>query len=250
MAIKGQSGVGRIRIFDDFVGEEIPIAGTADIEMLGPFKVGGEGFEDGTVGVLSQDSDGLSGSVIVNSGATGNDTTAIMTSTMFDVGLMGTLVMEVRSRFTALTGKACFIGFSDTVTDDMQLIDILDYLAATAVTLTAANICGFWYSSQLTATAEWHGVYKGGTTTGPTATGSIDLDVNAVAGEWQVLRLEIDNNGTARWYIEGALVQTAEGAASTTTDLAACVAIAANDGVEATIDLDYILIEANRDFNA
>lgn len=250
MTINAQSGVGRIRIFDDFVGEEIPIAGTADIEMLGPFKVGGEGFEDGTVGALAVDSDGLSGVIKLNSGATDNDCTAIMTSTMFDVALMGTLIVEVRSRFVDLDAKACFIGFSDTVTDDMQLIDIIDYSAATTVTLAASNLVGFWYSSELTDDEDWHGVYKGGTTTGVTATGSIDLDADAVAGEFQVLRLEVDNNGTARWYADGVLKQTTVGAVSTTTDLAACVAIAANTGEEAVLDVDYILIEANRDFNA
>uniref|UniRef100_A0A6M3LKE3 Uncharacterized protein n=1 Tax=viral metagenome TaxID=1070528 RepID=A0A6M3LKE3_9ZZZZ len=243
-----QSEVGQIRIFEDFVGKEIPIAGTADIEMLGDFKVGGEGFEDGTVGVLAVDSDGLSGIVNVNSGATDNDCTAIMTSTMFDVGLMGTLVMEVRSRFVDLDAKACFIGFSGTITDDMQLVDILDYSAATTVTLTAASICGFWYCSELTDDEDWHGVYKGGTTTGVTATGSIDLDADAVAGEFQILRLEIDNNGTARWYVDGVLKQTVVGAVSTTTDLAACVAIAANSGEEAVIQPDYILVTANRDW--
>jgi len=243
-----QSGRGRIEVFEDFQGVEIPIAGTADIEMLNDFKVGGEGFEDDTVGVLARDTDGLGGVVTVNSGATDNDCTAIMTATMFDVGLMGTIVMEVRSRFVDLDAKACFIGFSDAVTDDMQLVDILDYSAATTVALTASDLVGFWYSSELTDDEDWHGVYNGGTTTGVTATGSIDLNADAVAGEFQELRLEIDPNGTARWYVDGALKQTVAGAVSTSVDLAGVVAIAANSAEEAVIEPDYILIRANRDW--
>jgi len=243
-----QSGKGRVELWEDFYGVEIPIAGTADIEMLNDFKVGGEGFEDGTVGILARDTDGLSGVVTVNSGATDNDCTAIMTATMFDVGLMGTIVMEVRSRFVDLDAKACFIGFSDAVTDDMQLVDILDYSAATTVTLTASDLVGFWYCSELTDDEDWHGVYNGGTTTGQTATGSIDLGADAIAGEFQVLRLELDPNGTARWYVNGALKQTTVGAVSTSVDLAAVVAIAANTGEEAVIEPDYILVRANRDW--
>ena len=41
-----QGSVGRIRIFEDFTGPEVPVAFTTDVENLGPFKIGGEGFED------------------------------------------------------------------------------------------------------------------------------------------------------------------------------------------------------------
>ena len=63
-----------------------------------------------------------------------------------------------------------------------------------------------------------------------------------------VLRVEIDNNGTARWFINGVLKQTKAGAASTTVDLAAVVLLEANGGAVETADLDYILVTAARDW--
>src|SRR3990167_7764412 len=243
MAINAQSGVGRIRLFEDFHSVQCPIALTTDFENLGDFYIGGEGIEDNSSGLATLDSDGLSGVGQMTSGATDNDTVAIMTGIGFDVALMGTLVLETRTRFADLDTKMAFIGFTSSADLDTQMTDILDYSAATTVTLTGATFCGFFLSSEFTDDEEWHMVYKGGTTTGATDTTTIDANDDAVAGEFQVLRLEVDNNGTARYYIDGVLKQTTAGAISTTTDLAAYVGVAANSAAASVMDVDYVLVE-------
>ena len=113
-----------------------------------------------------------------------------------------------------------------------------------------ADLVGFYLSSELTDDEDWHGIYSGGTATASTTTTAVDLDDDAVAGEWQILRLEVAPNGTARWYIDGDLKQTVEGACSTTTDVAVCLAAAANTTELAIMDVDYLLVKANRDWNA
>jgi len=55
-------------------------------------------------------------------------------------------------------------------------------------------------------------------------------------------------NGTASWYIDGVLKKTVEGAASTSTDVAVCLAAAANTTEFAIMDVDYLMVEANRDW--
>jgi hypothetical protein len=69
-----------------------------------------------------------------------------------------------------------------------------------------------------------------------------------VAGEWQVLRLEIDPNGTARWYVDEDLKQTVTGAVSTSVDLKFFIAVEAKGAAIETMDIDYIKIKANRDW--
>ncbi len=91
-------------------------------------------------------------------------------------------------------------------------------------------------------------VYNGGDTTGQTTSTSIDADVDAVAGEYDVLRLEVAPNGTARWYINGALKQTVTGAVSTSTDLAVIAMVEAKSAAIEYAWIDYIAIEANRDW--
>ena len=251
MTINAQSGPGRICLFNDFFGIDDYVAKTEDSAQAGDFFIGGEGFEDNDAGAITLTSDGLSGVVELTSGNTDDDTVCIATGIGFDVALMGTLVLEARVRFVDLDNKAAFVGFTSACGLDPQLgTDIIDYSAGTTITLTASSLCGFYLSSELTDDEDWHAVYNGGSTTGETTSSNIDLDDDAVAGEFQVLRVEIDNNGTARWYIDGVLLKTLAGAISTTTDLAAFVGTCANTSDYAVMDVDYVLVEANRDWNA
>lgn len=250
MTINAQSECGKIRLFNDFFGMGAAyVALTADADPAGDFYIGGEGHEDSGAGAAYLQADALSGVVRLTSGKTDKDTEFIGTDICLDVALMAPIIVEARVRFSDLDDKAAFIGLTSVLTLDEQLDDVIDYSAATTVTLTA-TLAGFFLSSEFTDDEDWHMVYNGGTTTGETTTSSIDADDDAVAGEWQVLRLEVDPNGTARWYIDGVLKQTVEGAISTSTDLAACAAITANTTTAAVMDVDYFLVEANRDWNA
>jgi len=250
MTINAQSGLGKIKLFNDFFGAAgTPIASTDDAVPLGDFYSGGEGNEDAGAGCDYINSDALSGVARLTSGATDLDTCFIGTDISFDVALMAPIVIEARVRFVDLDAKAAFIGLTSILTMDEQMDDIIDYSAATTVTLTA-TLAGFFLSSEFTDDEDWHMVYNGGTTTGVTTTTSIDADDDAVAGEWQVLRLEVDPNGDCRWYIDGVLKQSVATAISTTTDLAVCCGVTANSAEAAVMDVDYLLVEANRDWNA
>ena len=248
MAINAQSGVGGIRLFNDFVGVANYLALTADTAPAGDFYMGGESFEVATAGAVGLTSDGLSGVVELLTDTTDLDTIFIGTGMGFDVGLMAPIVVEARVRFNALTSRAAFIGLTSILTQDEQMDDILDISSATVLTLTA-ELCGFFASSELTDVMDWCMVFNGGTTTAKTTVADIDADDPAIAGEFQILRLEVDNNGTARWYVDGVLKQTMAGAVSTTTDFAVCCGVTANSAAAARMDVDYLLVKANRDWN-
>jgi len=250
MAINAQSGIGKIRLFNDFTGVANLVTETTDSLPLGDFYAGGEGIEDNDTGVVPSTTAPLSGSVTMTGGNTDADTTFIGTQLMFDVALMGTLVLETRLQIPDLDTKEIFVGFTSILSIDEQLEDIIINASATAFTCVA-DLCGFYLSDELTASAtEWHAVYKGGSATASTTAASHDLDVGPTAGEWQILRLEIDNNGNARWYVDGVLKTSVSGAASTTSDMAAVVAFGANTTELVIGDIDYLLVEANRDWNA
>ena len=247
MAINAQGEVGRIRLFNDFFGVGDTLALTADTADLGDFYAGGEGFEDNDAGIAGKDA--LSGVVTITSGNTDADTTFIGTHIGFDVALMGTLVLETRVQLPDLDTKEIFFGLTSILSVDEQLEDIVINASATTITIPA-DCVGFYLSSELTDDEDWHGIHSGGTATASTTTTAVDLNDDAVAGEWQILRLEVDTNGTCRWYIDGDLKQTVKGACSTTTNLAVCLAAAANTTELAIMDVDYLLVKANRDWNA
>ena len=247
-----ESGPGLIRIFDDFTGPQARIALTIDNDNLGLYwERGGEGIEETDAGVVRLDSDGLSGVIRLTASTTDLDTTFIATGRLFDLALMGTVVVEQRVRLGNLNNKQCFIGLCDENTFDLDATgDILDGPAGTTWVLNGSDLAGFAFSDEITTqnTNGWYGVFNGGTATGDTTAAGTSLSFESVAGEWAVFRMEATANGTVRWYVNGILQKTVTGALSTTTDLNYIAAVYANSANVAEMDVDYVLIECNRDW--
>ena len=240
-----QSGQGKIRLFNDFFGVGDTLALTADTAELGDFYAGGEGFEDADAGIAGKNA--LSGVVTLTSANTDADTTFIGTHIAFDVALMGPIILETRVQVPDLDTKEIFFGLTSILSVDEQLEDIVINASGTTLTMPA-DLAGFYLSDELTDDEDWHGIHSGGTASASTTTTGVDLDDDAVAGEWQVLRLEVMPTGTCRWYIDGELKQTVAGAVSTSTDYAVVLAAGANTTQLNIFDCDYILVEANRDW--
>jgi hypothetical protein len=245
-----QGSCGLITVFCDFTGQEKVVLNTEDSESVGPFICGGEGIEDNDAGAVIVDTTAynLNGVIELVSANENLDTIALMTGMMYDVALMAPIVMEVRVQLVDLDAKAIFVGFNDVCTRSVTTTAILDPSTGTTMGLAASDLIGFMFSSELTEDDMWHMPYRGGTTTGPTVTTDVESGINAVAGEYNILRLEIDPNGTARWYIDNILKQTVKGACSTTVEMGFMAAVGANEGTAAVIKIDYILVRANRDW--
>tara|TARA_R100000781_G_C4064686_1_gene122313 strand:- start:82 stop:846 length:765 start_codon:yes stop_codon:yes gene_type:complete len=244
---------GRIEMFEDFLAGEDIVANTAVGRSFGGsgFRVIGQGSEDTDSGITVLESDGLNG---VGDFTTTNEvdhTIALTTGKVFDVGKMGTIVAEIRVQFADLDTKEFYFGFTD-VNGDTAILEGENVSAnasdALLIDLHASDLCGFFLSAELTDDEDWHMVYNGGTTTGETTAANIDADDDAVAGEFQVLRLEIANNGTARWYIDGVLKQTKTGAISTSTDVALIAMLEAKTAAIEHAYVDYLYVSANRDW--
>jgi len=249
MTINAQSGVGKIRLFEDSMCGDV-VANTGTARKMGDFKLFGDGIAETDSGAAVIGSDELSGVARLTTTDEDKHACCLGTPLMFDVGKMAPIVVEARVRFNNLDTKDAFIGLADTVGDDLSFEDDMISGATTTITLTASDLVGFYLCAELTDDEDWHAVYNGGSTTGETTSTNIDLDDDAVAGEWQVLRLEVDPNGTARWYIDGILLKTVTGAVSTTTDLGVVCGVQAKGNAVEEMDVDYLLVEANRDWNA
>ena len=247
-----EAGPGKIRIFNDFNGVGTTVALTGATSVIdGELFSGGTGHADGDAGIA--DNIGLLNGVVTITGAnTDADTTFIGTNLGFDAGLMGPITLETRIQMPDFDTKELFFGLTSILTVDEQLEDIIINASGTAVTLVA-ELAGFYFSDELTASAtEWHGFYNGGATAGDATAANVNLGTdgtaNPTAGEWQQLRLAIETNGTVEWFIDGVSVQRVVGAVSTTTNFAVCLAAAANAAEFAIIECDYLLVTAGRDW--
>ena len=248
-----QAGKGRVVVDSDFGGQDDVVALTAvdGSRHVGPFRVVGQGLAEADSGAPAIAS-ALGGAVRLTTTNEDAHTLGLETDVMWDVGLMGTLVAEARVQAANLTTKRIFFGFTDiAIASYVPDIEVDIGVGATAtLTLTASDICGFILDSELTAGTAWHSIYNGGSTTGVTASATNVLSPVHTAGEWQVLRVEIDNNGTARFSINGEVKQTVVGAASTTVDMKAFLAVGASAATIATLDVDYLSVSGNRDWTA
>ncbi len=249
-------------LFDhNFGGEYTPVASTSIVTSgitgytIGPYKITGS-LHDTDSGVTATNI--RNGAARVTSSATADgDGVAIGTAVIFDVGAMGTLTLETRVQRPATTAGNIFIGFAGLNADE-----IAPTLTSTSTThtLTDTNQAGFHIDTSLTASTAWHCVFVGGSVTGPTdsnqtVTGTTNDRnvknagiVDIVAGEYDLLKLDIFNNGTVRWYINEELVQEQAGAVSTTVDLAAIVGIWSTTTTVATMDVDYLIVKGKRDW--
>ena len=241
---------GRIEIFEDFMAGEDIQAETAVTRTFGGsgFRVIGQGIAETDSGITVLETDALNG--VGRFGTTDEDAHSIglTTALMFDVGKMAPIVAECRVQFPDLNTKAFYFGFTD-VNGNASILEGAQLVAAGAtLTLTASDLCGFLLDAEATDDEDWIMAYNGGTTTGETTIASIDADDDAVAGEFQILRLEIAPNGTARWYIDGVLKQTVAGAISTSTDVALIALLEARSASIEYVDLDYLYVTANRDW--
>jgi len=244
-----QSANGRIKLFEDFFTED-NIAHTATSRPLGNFTVAGQGCEVADSGIPTLNADAISGVGVMTTTDEVDHTILIGTPIAFDVGLMGTIVAETRVRFVDLDTKEVFFGFSDIDPDTLSIETNVMTGATTTLTLTASDICGFFLSAELSDDEDWHTVYNGGTTTGETDSTELDCSDDAVTGEWQVLRLELFPNGTVSFYIDGVLIRTVTGAVSTSVDLSLILAVEAKGANIEIMHVDYLMVEANRDWTA
>jgi hypothetical protein len=255
MTINAQSGFGKVELFYDFCAgldltDQSSNAYTLSEWTIGDFRVFGDGVSEIDAGIYDPGSDELNGVGRLTTTDETEHATCLGTYLNFDVAKMGPLILEARVQFNNLDTKTSFVGFADTVAADLSFEDDMISGSAGTMTLTASDLCGFYLSAEETDTDDWHAVYNGGTTTGETTSANIDLDCDAVAGEWQILRLEIDPNGTARWYVDGVLKKTLAGAVSTTTDLGVVCGVEAKGAAQEEMDIDYLYVCANRDWNA
>lgn len=244
-----QGQFGKVEVFEDFVGTEDRVASTAVPREVGMLRLIGQGIAEADSGAPRIATSG-GGAVRLTTTNEDNHTAAFATHNLWDVATMGTIVMEVRVQFENLDTKEAFIGFTDTdIASEVPSIEgDIGHGATTTLTLTASDICGFLLSAELTDDEDWHAMFAGGATTGVTTSTSNDLDDDAVAGEWQILRLEIAPNGTARWYIDEKLKKTVVGAVSTTANLKFFCGVEAKGAAVETMDIDYIYVCGNRDW--
>lgn len=243
-----QSGYGKLGPYMiDMFSEEIPVAGTVQspLVLCPGWKLIGEGnnADDGLVFVDSFDN-GVGRLTTTDEDTEGQ---AIASHYIGPPARVGTITYEARVSLQAQTARNVFIGIGGVLGDVQTEIVTGSTATVTYVTTPGANIAGFMFDSQLTS-KNWHIVYKGGTATAPTTTTLCDSSVLPVNGEFDILRINVFNNGTVEFWINGVLIRTVANAVSTTVAVGVVAGVWATTTTVADLDVDYAVWSANRNW--
>lgn len=172
--------VGIDTFFDNFYGAALrgEVAGVTENSGTAAIVVGQEG---GVAGLVT--------------GATSTNRSLINMGLNWKAG-SGSMYFETRVKsVTAITTRALFIGFTDTVAIENPI-----QLATATVTSNASDAVGFLYDTAAT-TAKWFmaGV-KGDVDTAFSAVNLDNVQQAPVADEWQTFGVELNSDGVAVLY--------------------------------------------------
>lgn len=221
--------LGKSGFFTDFLGKTI--SGALETKS----------GSDGGVTAMANNG-GVNGEAFMTTGA-GATTTMAVNGAQFHTALNyrssnGLLFAETKIKVDVVTNLAFFFGF----TDQVSALEMPFTLSAGTLTSNATDAAGFLFDTAATAaTIKLVGV-KGDTDATVQNTG-----VALVAGTYITLRVEIDENENASFYINGVLVGTLMASALTkTVALTPVVAAFSRTAASHVVTSDYFGAGQNR----
>ena len=151
----------------------------------------------------------------------------------------GGLYAEARLQLDIITSQAIFFGF----TDQVAALEMPFNSAGSADTITsnASNGVGFMFDTAMT-TDEWWAVGVKADTDGTHVT----TGVGPTAATYQTLRVEVDADGNAAFFIDGVRKATMTSAITGATDLTPVIAGFARATTSVNILVDYIDVGMDR----
>lgn len=161
---------------------------------------------------------------------------------------LGGTVFECRVSFDQLTGVTACFGLSDKLaTTAEHLLHTVDSGTVADGGLSVSDTAEFVFSTDATDSTNYQIVSENGGTIGNSAAEEV-ASAGPTADTYDILRIEVDANGDARYYLNGTLEATRESAVATTALLIPYIAIDAGTDAQTVTDLsiDYIRFEGNR----
>jgi len=159
---------------------------------------------------------------------------------------LGKTVFETRVSFSAITGCSWGFGLGDVLANDTEVANYTVNSGVVADDAGIANAISFVFDTDAT-TAQWQACSTNGGTVGNAAAEEPLTDVPAV-NTYQVLRIEVDASGDARFYIDGVLRATRATAVATTALLIPYIwgDSAVDAQTACTVAIDYIKFQGHR----
>ena len=241
-----QSEFGYVETFEDFNGIDPDVTWAAG------------GFSVGNVSVVSvnegsvEDTVDETGGVVAFTLDTGDDDNVALYYAPVQPS-NGGAVMEARIKVDGLTDLAMFVGYTETL-DGTTPVMPAEFATATMTYNGTGGMVGLQFDSDGT-TDDWRavcgdgGAATAGSGNGTRASSIVGEGYAPTADRWDIIRVELDSNATARVYLNGKLIKTFTGGL-TATDLFFPVVMCENRaGSAAVMEVDYFYSRSSRDWS-
>ena len=239
-----QGSFGRTRVFEDFLGGYDDTSAWA---ATGVGHLGGVSFTSVNEGAVAVVADEPGGVVTLTTDTGSADNIALFVG-KFQPSLGG-CVMETRIKNPdALTTRAIFVGFAETLALDTPVMP-LEFDTITMTYNGSGGIVGFSYDTGGTVDTWRAAAGDVGVATGGSSNGTVSGQGAPVADEWDIFRVEIGDEGTGRCYHDGVLIDTFETAVTATDKFFAVVMIETRSGANEILEVDYVYAAGGRDWN-
>ena len=218
---------GRVHLFHDF--------NCPAVDETNDIDAGTENSGTQAISVLEN------GVYRLTTGTTADNRVAFATALNYQADNGGPLSAEFRVKsVTAITTRAYFIGFTDVVPSGTLENPIEQ--SGTTLTSTASNAVGFMYDTAST-TDNWYAVgVKADTDAVSVETGVAP----AAAGTYQTLKVVVNQDGDADFYIDGKWEGRVDNAVTASTSLCAICLVETRTGGASSLDCDYREVWAGR----
>ena len=244
----GIGSFGRVRVFEDFLGMAGVSAGAAPATDV-VSRIGQLSFVGVAEGTTTMTVDEPGGILALSTTGTDNDNACIFAGPFKPSD--GGVVMEFRFKMEDIASSAVFAGWSETLHQTTAPTMPAESTGATpTLSFTGTGgVAGLLHDKDNT-TAVWRAVAgdAGAVATDlTTATGTVSAA--PVNDEWDIVRVEIDVNGDARIYHDGALIDDVK-ACVTATDVGYCILMLEERAATVErLEVDYFYAEGGRDWS-
>jgi hypothetical protein len=161
---------------------------------------------------------------------------------------LGKTVFECRVSFDQITGTSWCFGLSDTLAESTER-NLYKVNSGTVSDggLTLTNAVCWAFDTDATAGTKWQYCHENGGTIGNSAAEDAS-DNGPTADTYDVLRIEVDATGDARFYLNGTLEKTETTAVATTSLLIPFIGGNSADDADVATDvsIDYVYFSGAR----
>ena len=243
-----QSEYGVIEVWDDFLGPDNDLTwglGTVKVGNLGFVSVNASGSNLGTFEWTVDEPGGI---VAITTHATDNDNAALMAGTFRPAD--GGIIMEARFKQADVTTGAIYCGFTETLNLATPVMPA-EFATATMSYNGSGGMVGCVWDPDAT-TNRWKALAGDGGSVSSNASANGEDDNasgDAVNDQWEIVRVEIGPDATARIYHDEILIDTIASAITAGDKFYAVLMIENRSAAANTLEVDYFHARGYRDWS-